>query len=59
MVYYHLSLHLQEAYKLDYKQGDFPESERAQEEVISLPIYPELSEAQVREVVEIVRQGIK
>jgi dTDP-4-amino-4,6-dideoxygalactose transaminase len=47
-VYYPLSLHLQEVYKtLSYKPGDFPESEKAQEEVLSLPIYPELSEEQI------------
>jgi len=52
-VYYPLSLHLQEAYRtLGYQHGDFPESELAQEQVLSLPIYPELSEEQIREVVE-------
>ena len=52
MVYYPLSLHLQEAYKnLGYKEGNFPESERAQRQVLSLPIYPELSEEQIQEVV--------
>jgi len=48
VVYYPLSLHLQEVYKpLGYKVGDLPESERAQEEVLSLPVYPELSEKQI------------
>jgi dTDP-4-amino-4,6-dideoxygalactose transaminase len=48
MIYYPLSLHLQEVYKsLDYKKGDFPEAEKAQEEVISLPMFPELSEEQI------------
>lgn len=60
IVYYPLSLHLQEAYRaLGYKHGDFPESERAQEEVISLPLYPELSEEQVREVVEGIKEFVK
>jgi dTDP-4-amino-4,6-dideoxygalactose transaminase len=50
-VYYPLSLHLQEAYKsLGYKPGDFPQSEQAQEQVLSLPMYPELSREQVEEV---------
>lgn len=50
-VYYPLSLHLQEVYRhLGHKTGDFPESERAQEEVLSLPMYPELSEEQIEEV---------
>jgi dTDP-4-amino-4,6-dideoxygalactose transaminase len=52
-VYYPLSLHLQEVYKpLGYKLGDFPQSELAQESVLSLPIFPELSEGQIEEVVE-------
>lgn len=51
VVYYPLSLHLQEVYKpLGYKPGDLPESERAQEEILSLPIYPELSEKQIERI---------
>jgi dTDP-4-amino-4,6-dideoxygalactose transaminase len=51
-IYYPLSLHLQEVYKsLGYKAGNFPESECAQEEVLSLPMYPELSESQINKVV--------
>src|SRR4030042_1919813 len=47
-IYYPLSLHLQEIYKpLGYNSGDFPESERAQEQVLSLPLYPELGEEQI------------
>jgi len=53
MVYYPLSLHLQEVYRyLEHKLGDFPESERAQGEVLSLPLYPELNEEQIGEVVD-------
>ena len=55
-IYYPLSLHLQEVYKhLDYKLGDFPESERAQEEVLSLPMYPELTEGQIEEITKIIK----
>ena len=44
MIYYPLPLHLQPAFKfLGYKKNSFPEVERAASEVISLPIYPELS----------------
>ena len=54
-IYYPLSLHLQEIYKpLGYKPGDFPESERAQEQVLSLPLYPELGEEQIEELVELI-----
>jgi dTDP-4-amino-4,6-dideoxygalactose transaminase len=52
-VYYPLSLHLQEVYRsLGYQLGDFPESELAQEQVLSLPMYPEISEKHIEEVVE-------
>ncbi len=51
-VYYPLSLHLQQIYRsLGHRAGDFPESERAQDEVLSLPMYPELNESQIEEVV--------
>lgn len=54
-VYYPLSLHLQEVYKsLHYRRGDFPESEKAQEEVLSLPMYPELKDEQIEKVVELI-----
>jgi len=53
VVYYPLSLHLQEVYKnLKHKLGDFPKSEQAQEQVLSLPMYPELSEEHIEEVVK-------
>jgi dTDP-4-amino-4,6-dideoxygalactose transaminase len=51
-IYYPLSLHLQEVYKsLGYQAGDFPQSELAQEQVLSLPMYPELSNEQITEIV--------
>lgn len=55
-VYYPLPLHLQKCFSyLGYKPGAFPESERASNEVLSLPIYPELSPAQLGDVVAAVR----
>jgi len=59
-VYYPLCLHLQDVYKnLGYKQGDFPEGEKAQEEVLSLPMCPELSDGQIVEVVEALKTCVK
>jgi dTDP-4-amino-4,6-dideoxygalactose transaminase len=55
-VYYPLPLHLQPCFAyLGYKKGAFPESERAAAEVVSLPVYPELTQAQLDEVIGAVR----
>jgi dTDP-4-amino-4,6-dideoxygalactose transaminase len=51
-VYYPVPMHLQECFAyLDHSVGAFPESERAANETLALPVYPELNEAQIRYVV--------
>ncbi len=58
-VYYPSPLHTQPAYShLGYKKGDLPEAERAAREVLSIPIYPELTKAEVETVAEAVKESI-
>lgn len=55
-IYYPLPLHMQPCFAyLGYEEGDFPESERASKEVVSLPVYPELTDSQRDEVISAVR----
>lgn len=52
-IHYPCSLHLQEAFEyLGYKKGDFPESEKAAEQVLSLPMFPLMKEEQMDKIVE-------
>lgn len=54
-VYYPLPMHLQNCYQdLGYRKGSFPVSEQAAEEVLSLPIYAELSQEQQAYVVQMI-----
>lgn len=54
-IYYPVPLHLQECFAdLGGKAGDLPRSERASEEVLALPIYPELTEADQQQIANII-----
>jgi dTDP-4-amino-4,6-dideoxygalactose transaminase len=56
-IFYPKPLHLQQCFKhLGYKQGDLPVAERACNEVLSLPVYPELGPDQIEYVAQTVRR---
>lgn len=55
--HYKYPLHLQKAYKhLGYKKGDLPITEKVMEDILSLPMYPELSTQQVEYVVDNIKE---
>ncbi|HLB49154.1 MAG TPA: DegT/DnrJ/EryC1/StrS family aminotransferase [Anaerolineales bacterium] len=55
-IHYPTPVHLQPAYRhLGYSVGDFPATERAAREVLSLPMYAELTDTQIETVVEAVK----
>jgi dTDP-4-amino-4,6-dideoxygalactose transaminase len=57
-VYYPVPLHLQDCYKsLGYKEGDLPVVERKAREVISIPIYPELTDEEQAFVIQTVKKS--
>ena len=58
-IHYPTLIHLQEAYNhLNYKKGSFPVAEKYADEILSLPIYPELTQEQISEVCKAVKEAI-
>lgn len=52
IIHYPIPIHLQPAYGfLNYKKGDFPVAERLSEEILSMPIYPELEEKEINYII--------
>lgn len=58
-VHYPVPVHLQPAYRdLGYRVGDFPVAESVAREILSLPLFPEMTEQQVQEVADVLRAGL-
>jgi dTDP-4-amino-4,6-dideoxygalactose transaminase len=58
-VHYPIPVHVQPAYRdLGYSAGDFPVCEAAAAEVLSLPMFPELTDAQIAEVADVVTASV-
>ncbi|MFC1687633.1 DegT/DnrJ/EryC1/StrS family aminotransferase [Patescibacteria group bacterium] len=61
-IHYPLSLHLQPVFqnmKLGFKEGDFPESEKASKEVLSLPMYPELTQDHIKQIAQAIIETVE
>jgi dTDP-4-amino-4,6-dideoxygalactose transaminase len=57
MIHYPIPIHLQEAYKdLNYKESSFPVAEKIAKEIVSLPIFPQLKDEEVKRIVELINR---
>ena len=60
MVYYPNPMHLQTAYKdLGYQKGDFPVSEKLCDCVLSLPMHPYITTAEIEKVIDTIAKYLK
>jgi len=58
VIYYPIPMHLQEAVRfLGYKEGDFPVAEKAANEVLSLPMYPELKTEDIERICTVIKEN--
>ena len=58
-IHYPIPVHLQPAYRdLGYNEGDLPVSEKVASEILSLPVFPEMTDAQVATVAAVVSQPV-
>ncbi|MBD2626750.1 DegT/DnrJ/EryC1/StrS family aminotransferase [Trichormus variabilis] len=59
-IHYPIPCHLQPAFTyLGYQQGDFPQSEKLSQQILSLPMYPGLKNSQIREVIDAINSSLK
>ncbi|MDA2935710.1 DegT/DnrJ/EryC1/StrS family aminotransferase [Patescibacteria group bacterium AH-259-L05] len=57
IIYYPVPLHLQSVFRdLGYRRGDFPEAEQASKEILSLPVYPELSNKNQSKIIKTIKK---
>lgn len=57
IIHYPIPLHLQPAYRyLGYNEGDFPNTEKFCKEILSIPIFPELEDEEVKKIVEVIKE---
>jgi len=57
LIHYPIPLHLQEAYKeLKHKKGDFPVSEALSQDILSLPMFPHMTQEQIEYVCKTLKE---